>query len=102
MTTRKLTVAALQTSYGPDMKANIAKTARKERKGERRSRGSEPVKKARSDSKKDTAKAIAGKERSRGKGAAKGKAIAKQPTSKKPGMKGGLKRGAPSARGKQK
>ena len=88
------------------LKANIAKTARKERKGERRARGSEPVKKARSDSKKDTAKAIAGKERGRGKsavkGAAKGKAIAKQPTSKKPGMKGGLKRGAPAARGKQK
>jgi 23S rRNA pseudouridine955/2504/2580 synthase len=45
------------------LKANIAKAARKERKGERRSRGSEPVKKSRSDAKKDTAKAIAGKER---------------------------------------
>jgi hypothetical protein len=51
------------------LKANIAKTARKERKGERRSRGSEPVKKARSDSKKDTSKAIA----SKGRGKAMGK-----------------------------
>jgi 23S rRNA pseudouridine955/2504/2580 synthase len=53
------------------LKANIAKTARKERKGERRSRGSEPVKKARSDSKKDTSKAIAGKERGKNTGKSK-------------------------------
>ncbi len=45
------------------LKANIAKSARKERKGERRSRGSEPVKKSRSDSKKDTSKAIAARGR---------------------------------------
>ncbi len=71
--------------------ANIAKSARKERKGERRSRGSEVVAKGRTDNK-GTAK----------KAATKGKAIAKQPTSRKPGMKNGLKRGPLSSRGKQK
>ncbi len=48
--------------------ANIAKAARKERKGERRSRGTEPVKKGRSDSKKDTAKAIASNAHGKDKG----------------------------------
>jgi 23S rRNA pseudouridine955/2504/2580 synthase len=47
--------------------ANIAKAARKERKGERRTRGSEPVVKSRSDSKKDTSKAIAAKARGKDK-----------------------------------
>ncbi len=73
--------------------ANIAKAARKERKGERRSRGSEVVSKARTDNK-DTTQRSGTK-----KPATKGKAIAKKPTAKKPGMKGGLKRGAPAARG---
>jgi 23S rRNA pseudouridine955/2504/2580 synthase len=47
------------------LKKNIAKSARKERKGERRSRGAEPVKKARSDGKKDTSKAIAARGRNK-------------------------------------
>jgi 23S rRNA pseudouridine955/2504/2580 synthase len=101
--------------------ANIAKSARKERKGERRSRGSEVVSKSRSDNKKDTSKAIAGKERSKDKSkmpvraktkplvttrqpakrpASGGKAIAKKAPAKKPAMKGGFKRGAPSTRSK--
>ncbi len=76
--------------------ANIAKSARKERKGERRSRGSEVVAKGRTDNKNAVQKTSAKKS------TAKGKAIAKKPTSKKPGMKGGLRRGAPATRGKPK
>jgi 23S rRNA pseudouridine955/2504/2580 synthase len=75
--------------------ANIAKSARKERKGERRSRGSEVVAKGRTDNK------GAAQRTGTKKPATKGKAIAKKPTSKKPAMKNGLKRGAPSARSKQ-
>jgi 23S rRNA pseudouridine955/2504/2580 synthase len=76
--------------------ANIAKAARKERKGERRSRGSEVVAKGRTDNKGVVQRTGTKKP------ATKGKAIAKKPTSKKPGMKGGLRRGAPGTRGKPK
>ncbi len=76
--------------------ANIAKAARKERKGERRSRGSEVAPKGRTDNK-DSQKKSAPK-----KTATKGKAIAKKPIGKKPAMKGGLKRGALGTRSGRK
>ncbi len=67
------------------LKANIAKAARKERKGERRSRGSEPVKKARSDSKKDTSKAIASKGRGKALGKPKAGVSRSSPVKKRKG-----------------